>query len=71
MGPYWEAQGGQLARFRVFWGKKTRKKLSMTILINFLLEVVLNYVFEGKIYIRSEKIKYLNQEGASKFHKKY
>ena len=52
MGPYWDVQGGQLARFRVFFGKKTRINLSITIFIIFLLELDLNYVFEGKIYIR-------------------
>ena len=43
----------------------------MTIKIIFLLELVLNYVFEGKIYIKWKKFKYLNKEGASKFRKKY
>ena len=53
MGSYWEAQGGQLARFKAFWEKEQKKKFVHDYLYNFFaVNSLLNYVFEGKIYIR-------------------
>ena len=46
------AQGGQLARFRYFGEKNKEKIVYYHFCFLFLLELVLNYMFDGKIYIK-------------------